>query len=74
MSKKYELTTETKQFNGITLYRIKALITFSSIVSGTLGGFIEKETNLTQDGNAWVYGNALVYGNAWVYGNALCST
>lgn len=31
---------------------------------------IEKEENLSQDGNAWVYDNARVYGDAEVYGNA----
>lgn len=31
-----------------------------------MGGFVEKEENLDQSGNAWVYGDALVSGNAWV--------
>lgn len=31
---------------------------------------MEKEENLSQDGDAEVYGNAWVYGNARVYGNA----
>ena len=29
-----------------------------------LGGWIEKESNLSQDGDAWVCGDARVYGNA----------
>lgn len=74
--KKYELTSETKVFLGKTLYRIKALVQFGNVNAGDLGGWIEKEENLSQYGNAWVYGNAVVsgnarvYGNAWVYGNA----
>ena len=68
--KKYELTSETKVFLGKTLYRIKALVQFGNVNAGDLGGWIEKEENLSQYGNAEVYGNARVYGNAWVYGDA----
>ena len=38
--------------------------------AGELGGYVEKEENVSQDGNAWVSGDARVYGNAWVHGNA----
>ena len=83
--KKYELLkndTITAP-NGKTLYRIRALIDFSVVVAGSLGGYIEKEDNLAHSGNAWVsgdarvsdnarvYGDAQVSGDAWVYGNAL---
>ncbi|MCX6820647.1 MAG: hypothetical protein NT016_01740 [Candidatus Aenigmarchaeota archaeon] len=71
MTKKYELTGETKDFLGTTLHRIKALFAFDIVAKGELGGFIEAEKNLAQDGNAWVYGDALVSGDARVYGNAL---
>lgn len=71
--KKYELTTETKVVLGLTLYRIRALVAFGDVDAGELGGWIEKESNLAQDGNAWVTGNARVYGDAWVTGNALVS-
>lgn len=70
MTKKYELTTETKVVDGKTLYRIKALIAFRDVHAGDVGGFVESDTNLSHDGNAWVYDNAWVSGNAWVYGNA----
>lgn len=69
--KKFELTSEfiTNIF-GTKLFRIKALIEFGNVKAGELGGFVEKEENLSQDGNAWVYDNARVYGDAWVYGDA----
>ena len=69
--KKFELTDEfiTNAF-GNKLFRIKALVDFGTIKAGELGGFVEKEENLSSDDNAWVYGDARVYGNAWVYGNA----
>lgn len=56
--KKYELTTEYKEFLGRKLYRIKALTSFSDVEEGDLGGWIEKEENLSQKGNAWVFGDA----------------
>ena len=68
--KKYELTDETKEFDGKTLYRIRALIDFGNIEAGDLGGWIEKEENLSHEGNCWVYDNAYVYDNARVYDNA----
>ncbi len=68
--KKYELTEETSEVAGLTLHRIKAVAALNNISAGELGGFIEKEENLSQYGNAWVYGNAKVCGDAKVYGDA----
>ena len=68
--KKFELTSEFVTFLGEKLFRIKALVSFGDVAEGELGGFIKKENNLDQSGNAWVYGDALVYGNARVSGNA----
>ena len=72
--KKFELTAEfvTNVF-GKKLFRIKALVAFGDVEKGELGGFIEKEDNLSHDDNAWVYGNAQVSGNARVSGNAWVS-
>lgn len=75
--KKYEFTDETiHKPNGprrMVLHRIRALvdIPFRGIKAGQLGGFIEKEDNLSHDGNAWVGGNAIVCDNAVVKDNAL---
>lgn len=68
--KKYELTDETLQIGTITLHRIKAMVAFAGVDAGETGGWVEKEENLAQDGNAWVYGDARVYGDVWVSGNA----
>ena len=71
-NKIWEFTGETKIHFGITLRRIRAAVEFKLkcgiIRKGELGGWIEKESNLS--GNAWVYGDAKVYCNAWVSGNA----
>lgn len=69
--KKYELTNEIKNLpGGVVLYRIRALKDFADVKAGDLGGFIQKESNLTQDGDAWVDHNAEVFGDAIVGGGA----
>ena len=78
MSTKYELTEEAKNINGVTLHRIRALrdIPSAGVKSGDLGGWIEKESNLSKYGDAWVCDNAkvmdlhsyAVYKNSWSSG------
>ena len=69
--KKFELTSETKiNIFGKKLFRIKALISFGNVEAGETGGWVEKEENVNQSGDAWVFGNAEVFGNARVSGNA----
>jgi carbonic anhydrase/acetyltransferase-like protein (isoleucine patch superfamily) len=73
MSDKYELTNETVAFCGTTLRRIRALrdIPIYGVKSGDLGGWIEREANLSHYGDAWVSDNACVYDRADVSDNAL---
>ena len=73
MDKKYEFTGETKDWNGHTIRRIRAVKTVANVATGELGGWIEKEENLSQDGDAWVSDNAWVFGYARVYGDARVS-
>ena len=72
MNNKYELTDEIKNINGTALRQIRALRDISrwGVKAGDLGGWIEKEENLSHYGDAWVSGNAMVYGDAWVHGDA----
>lgn len=71
MKRKYELTNETIEVNGKTLHRIKALTNLDEVDEGSLGGYIEKEENLSHDGQCWIFDNAKVYGNAKVIEDAL---
>ena len=71
MEKHFELTDETIEVAGNTMHRIRCTRDCKWAKTGDLGGFIEKEDNLS--GNAWVADNARVYGNAWVYGDAWVS-
>lgn len=77
--KKYEYTGETRTggaLGNVIVRRIRATISFGAVKAGDLGGWIEKDSNLSDGGNAWVdygatvYGDARVYGDAWVYSNA----
>lgn len=59
--KKFELTNEVMELGGKTLYRIRALRAIgTNVEAGDLGGWLEKDSNLSQEGNAWVCGNAEV--------------
>jgi len=71
---KYEILIDDKIThisNGITLYRIKALRDFGDVKAGDLGGFIQKEVNLSHDGNCWIYGHAKVFDNAKIINDAV---
>ena len=72
---KYELTDETRAEYGVTLHRIRALVDIVryGIKAGDLGGWVEKESNLDQEHDAWVFDDARVCGNAWVFDDAWVS-
>lgn len=77
MEKKFELTSEVKQrySDGAVLHRIRALRKIKCqhrvVKPGELGGWLEKESNLSQKGKCWVDDNSCVTGNALVAGNAV---
>ena len=69
--KKYELIKESKtMFEGIEIYRIRALKDFSDVRTGDIGGWVCSEDNLSQNGNCWIYDNAKCLDDARVYYNA----
>ena len=55
--KKYEFTGEVKLWLGRTLRQIRATVAFGKVEAGEIGGWIEKEENLSHEGDAWVYGD-----------------
>lgn len=75
MEKKYEIleNISIQTEDGVKLYRIRALRDIGMVKKGQLGGFIEREYNLSQDGESWVGGNAWVSMNARVSDNAIVS-
>ena len=71
MGKKFELTENyVVNESGTKLYQIKCTKTFKYAKEGELGGYIEKEENLSQEGNAWVSGDARVSGDACLKSDA----
>ena len=70
MRKKYKLLmNQSINVFGVTLYRIQALRSFGTIKKGEVGGYVEKEENLSQVfDNARVFGEARVFDNARVFG------
>ena len=71
MNKKFELLLDdTIEVFCRKLFRIKAKINFGDVEAGDIGGYIEKEENLSENGNAWVHDDARVFGDARVCGNA----
>ena len=71
--KKYEILMDKKntiEFEGRTLYRIRALRDFNDVKKGDLGGYVEAESNLSQEGDCWIYNNAKSMDNSRMYGNS----
>ena len=66
---KYELFGEP---NGQGLRRVRALrdIPQHGVKAGDVGGWLQSESNLAQEGDSWVFGNAQVLGAARVSGDA----
>lgn len=70
-TKRYEFTGESIQYHGKTLRQIRALVNINLLTdAGDVGGYIESEANLPQDGTGWVGGTAQVFDRAEVFGNA----
>ncbi|SHJ21057.1 hypothetical protein SAMN05443429_11248 [Cruoricaptor ignavus] len=68
--KHFKLTEESIiNSMGVKLFRIQATKDSMYADEGELGGWVEKERNLSD--NAWVAGNAQVFGNAKILNNAL---
>ena len=71
---KYRLTDEKMSTDlDLAAYRIVALRDFGSVKAGDLGGFIQKESNLSHDGDCWIDEHTMVVSNSIVRGDAQIS-
>ena len=61
---------ETGRYIKVPLHRIRATKDFSDVKAGDFGGLIQDESNLSQEGDCWVYDGAKVYDGAVIKGNA----
>ena len=70
-----ELTNDTVSLYGRTLHRICAVRDFVccdvEVKAGTLGGWVEREENLSRYDASWIADEAVVYDNAEVRVNSL---
>jgi len=69
---KYELdkSVTKKAPNGETLYRVRALKDFDTIIGrkvkkGDLGGWVTSEDRLSQDDNCWIFDECMMYGKSY---------
>ena len=76
---KYRLSDECRAFsyqiNGekqkVSLRQIIALRDFGDVTAGSVGGWVEDETTLSQEGNCWIYDvNSMVFANSHVRDDA----
>lgn len=75
---KYELSGESRIYNSpfgetFEIQRIVSLKDFGDVKSGTLGGWVQSEHNLSQEGDCWIYGDAVVGEGARVLSNSRVS-
>lgn len=68
---KYELTRDTREFNGRVVHRIRALAPSCWADPGNLGGWVEGYHNLSPLGDCWIADEAVVYDQARVSDNAI---
>lgn len=69
-NRKYEFIREIYQQGSYLLHRIIAVCNFGNVKKGNLGGWIEKEVNLSHNDIGWVVGEAKVYDTAQICNNA----
>lgn len=75
MEQKHELLKETAKeitlHDGrkVTVQRIRAVRTFGNVKQGDIGGWVEKDGNLSHTASCWIYDEATVVHNAMVTGN-----
>ena len=68
---KYKISTKMKRFEGQNVFQIVALTNFGNVKKGEKGGWIAKESNLSQEGDCWVYPNGIVAQDAVVRDDAI---
>ncbi len=72
-NKKFKLTDESiTMSDGSKVFRIEALSNFHDVAAGDLGGFVEKEGNLSfaKKDDSWIYDDAIVCGSSEVKNNS----
>ncbi|WP_314020833.1 hypothetical protein [Mogibacterium diversum] len=68
---KFELTADTIDYEGETLYRIRALEDFADVRKGDLGGYVASANNIPNVAphTAWVYDDSILAGTSMIIGS-----
>ena len=69
-TKKYEITTNIFTIDNRDFFQVKALKDFADVKAGQLGGYVESEKNLSQEGNCWIGRDVVLMDDARVEDNA----
>lgn len=77
MERKYRIIEDDSIINEgypeVELFRIVATRSFGIVAAGMLGGYIEDESNLSHEGDCWIWHDAQVFLGATVCDNAQIS-
>lgn len=68
---KYEITSNVLTVDGRDFFQVKALKDFDNAKAGDLGGYVENEHNLSQEGECWIRRDVVLMDNARVEDNAV---
>jgi len=73
---KFKLKRNGIVFEGRKLFQIQAIRDFITtdgilVSKGDIGGWVEREENLSQEGTSWIFNNGKVYDHAWVGDQAI---
>ena len=71
--RKFVLSIKAMTMSGRPIYRIRACrdIPFLGVKKGDFGGWVEREENLSQEGDCWIFNEAQVRDRAVVSGDAI---
>ena len=70
---KFKFFGKTKKVANTTLQQTEAVRDFGNVKAGDIGGWLGKESNLSDYGDAYVFGDARMTGDAYVFGDTRVS-
>ena len=70
MERKYIFTEDEMVLHRRILHRIQAAKNFGNVKTGDIGGWIEREENLSHEGTCWIYDDAKAYDDSRILSQA----
>lgn len=69
--KRWEFTGETKIVYGREVKQIRACISFGKVSAGDVGGWLEDENSLPQDGEGWLFNLSVAFKSSVIRGGVI---